>query len=154
MGDEVYFRAGVGLLVVNGTGLVLAAERSRMPGAWQVPQGGLFPGEQPIDAARRELLEETGIEWADVEVLDELAEWIGYELPPDSRSPKTERGQVHKWFLVRYSGSQVDLRRSADPEFDRWQWVSMASLVERTWAVRQPVYRRLAEAWAGVLNGG
>ena len=56
---EIYFRAGVGMLVINTKGLVLVAERSDRPDAWQAPQGGLQPEEEPLDAARRELAEET-----------------------------------------------------------------------------------------------
>jgi putative (di)nucleoside polyphosphate hydrolase len=152
MADEVYFRAGVGMLVVNGDGLVLAAERSGIANAWQAPQGGLRTDEEPIDAARRELREETGIEWGDVDVLNEHPEWLGYELPPDGRSAKTGRGQVHRWFLLRYKGQGIDISRGTEAEFDRWQWVPMARLIDQTWVVRRPVYRRLLETWRDVLG--
>jgi len=149
--DEVYFRAGVGLLVVDRRGRVLAAERTGLPGAWQLPQGGLLPHETPIDAARRELTEETGLNWADVEVVDELPEWLGYELPAERRSDKTGRGQVHRWFLLRLRG-RIDAPGGDGKELGHWRWVQMSELVDDTWWVRQPVYRRLAEVWAGVLT--
>lgn len=153
MGEEVYFRAGVGMLVVNDHGRVLAAERSALPGAWQAPQGGLLPNEEPIDAAQRELFEETGLIWSDVEVVGEHVEWLGYELPSDSRNEKTGRGQVHKWFLLRYRGGDIDVSRGAGHEFARWRWMSMAELVDTTWSVRQAVYRRLAQTWSKELGG-
>lgn len=34
----------------------------RDEGAWTIPKGGVEPGESPLDAARREFVEETGIE--------------------------------------------------------------------------------------------
>ena len=49
---EEYFRAGAGAVVINDRGLVLALERADIPGAWQLPQGGLDAGEEPLDAAR------------------------------------------------------------------------------------------------------
>jgi predicted NUDIX family NTP pyrophosphohydrolase len=33
----------------------------RDEGAWTIPKGGVEPGEDPLDAARREFIEETGI---------------------------------------------------------------------------------------------
>lgn len=151
MTDEVYFRAGVGMLVVNAEGLVLAAERGGIPGAWQAPQGGLAPDEEPIDAARRELAEEIGLDWASVAVLAAVDEWLGYELPASARSPKTGRGQVHKWFLLRYVGGEIDVLRGSGAEFREWRWVPMARLIEEAWPVRQPVYRRLAATWSDEL---
>jgi putative (di)nucleoside polyphosphate hydrolase len=72
--SNIYFRASVGILVLNGPGLVLALERSDIPDAWQAPQGGLQFGEKPVEAAERELREETGIRWPDVSVIDEFPE--------------------------------------------------------------------------------
>jgi putative (di)nucleoside polyphosphate hydrolase len=139
------------MLLVNHAGLVLAAERSGIAGAWQAPQGGLEPGETPLDAARRELREELGVDWSRVEVLAEYPIWLGYELPPDAQSAKTGRGQVHKWFLLRYGTGDPDVEQS-DPEFRAWRWVPMAKLISDAWPIRRSVYRALAEAWSDQLR--
>jgi putative (di)nucleoside polyphosphate hydrolase len=110
------------------------------------------PGEAPIDAVRRELAEEVGLDWSNVEVLAEHPEWLGYELPAGARSGKTGRGQVHKWFLLRYLGGTIDLGRSGGREFSKWRWVPFALLEVETWPVRQPVYRHLASTWSASLE--
>ncbi|MFW6089679.1 MAG: NUDIX domain-containing protein, partial [Gemmatimonadota bacterium] len=93
-----YFRAGVGALIVDGSGRVLACERADVPGAWQLPQGGLRSGEDPLEGALREVEEETGVARGELELLDRHPEPLVYELPPEARSPKTGRGQVQYWF--------------------------------------------------------
>jgi putative (di)nucleoside polyphosphate hydrolase len=140
------FRAGVGIVVLDTRGWVLALERSTVPGGWQLPQGGIEDGEEPIEALWRELREETGLTAAEVEVIAELPEWLGYELPAPYRSAKTGRGQVHKWFLLRAGADDLPVRTDTTPEaeFRAWRWVDLAELAERTVAFRQPVYRRLA----------
>jgi len=152
---EEYFRAGVGLLVINDEGLVLALERTELPGSWQAPQGGLREGETPLKAAQRELSEETGIQWTDVRVLGEYPTWIGYELPPGVRNSKTARGQVHKWFLLQFTGSlqSINTEDAMDrPEFSSWQWMTIAQLIGVAWEVRQPVYQELAFHWSTTLH--
>jgi dATP pyrophosphohydrolase len=47
--------AGFELLVLRRSG------RGRSPGAWEVVHGHLEEGESPVEGARRELLEETGL---------------------------------------------------------------------------------------------
>lgn len=84
----------------------------------------------------------------------EHPEWLGYELPPEARSEKTGRGQVQKWFVLRYRGADeaVKLETSGAAEFRRWRWVSLTDLVDRAWFVKQPVFRRLAETWSEAIS--
>lgn len=56
------YRLNVGICVVNKQGRVFAARRKGNAGKpWQLPQGGIDPGENALTAAIRELQEETSI---------------------------------------------------------------------------------------------
>jgi putative (di)nucleoside polyphosphate hydrolase len=145
-----FFRANVGIAVLRRDGQVLALERFGYPGTWQLPQGGLDMGEDPVHAARRELAEETGLRWDQVELLGEHPDWLAYELDAEKRTGDTGRGQVQKWFYVRlcdeaatFDLSQVDERKGT-PEFTSYAWMSFGDLVGRTVAFRRPVYRHVA----------
>jgi putative (di)nucleoside polyphosphate hydrolase len=95
------FRANAGLAVLNARGKVLAVERGDSPGAWQLPQGGIDTGETALEAAYRELQEETFLTREDVELIGEYPDWLVYELPIAFRRPKTGLGQAQKWFFFR-----------------------------------------------------
>jgi putative (di)nucleoside polyphosphate hydrolase len=144
---DQFFRAGVGALIINEAGLVLVAERSDIGSAWQAPQGGIEHGERPIEALQRELREELGIGWNDVEFVSEYDEWLAYELPEGSWSAKTGRGQAHRWFLLRLVGNPP--LAHDDTEFARHRWVTIKTLVDDSWVVRRHTYQRLADDWAG-----
>lgn len=145
-----FFRAGVAALIVNHEGLVLGAERADIPGAWQVPQGGLGDREEPRDAVRRELTEELDISWDRLTVVAVHPEWLVYELPPGDRNAKVGRGQAHTWFLLRYSG--LDTPGPRDAEFIRTAWMSISQLRQRTWFVRRPALELLTERWSAHLH--
>jgi putative (di)nucleoside polyphosphate hydrolase len=143
------------MAIARADGKVLALERSDLPGQWQLPQGGLDEGEEPLEAALRELQEETSVPARLVELVAEYPEWLAYELPPDRRRPGTGRGQVQRWFLLRFRGRDEDIDLSPPAgqhqEFTAWRWMELHDLADEVWAVKAPVYRRLAEAWSDLL---
>lgn len=126
------YRAGVGIMLVNRAGLVFVARRSdTAEEAWQMPQGGIDPGEMPAAAALRELEEEIGTDKA--EIVAESRDWLAYDLP-ETLSGRLwggrYRGQRQKWLLCRFTGedADIDLRRTAHPEFSAWRWIEPAAL--------------------------
>lgn len=152
-----YFRAKVGLLIVNEEGLVLACERREREGAWQLPQGGIDIDEEPDHAAKREMREELGFSGRDARELVELEAtsncWFAYELPPSLWSEKHGRGQAQKFFAFRFRGTDGDLDRriEASSEFGDWKWIKMTDLVTEAWEVRKPVYEAVAAAFEDLL---
>ncbi len=138
------FRAGVGAIILNQSGKVLALERKDIPGAWQLPQGGL-EDESPLEAVKREIHEETGIAASDLELLSNEPRLLAYELPPEARSQKTGRGQVQYWFLFQFRGQEEAITLGEKKEFRDWRWMSMDRLVREVVSFKQPVYQELAE---------
>jgi len=136
-------------MIVNDEGYVLAIERADVAGAWQLPQGGLDEDEDPLDAAYREIVEETGIEKAELELLRACPEPLVYELPPGARSKKTGRGQVLYWFLFHFLGNP----RAGTPtrESRGSQWMPFGRVVEGVTSFRQPMYARLAQEFGNYL---
>lgn len=147
-----YFRAGVGAVIADGRGSVLAIERSDIRDAWQLVQGGLETGEAPIDAALREIGEETGIAPDKLRLLDEYPEPLVYELPPDARSARTGRGQVQYWFLFQFLGGDDDVRLPADGESRMWRWMPLATVLSGAVAFRRRVYEHLLERFDPVVG--
>ena len=142
------FRAGVGAIIVDPIGQVLAFQRAGRDGAWQLPQGGINPDEATVDSLWRELREETGLTPHDLQIVDEVPVWLGYELPHDARSAKTGRGQTHRWFIL--SPKRPDLAQAIDfdateNELIACEWMEWDTLVERAMAFRKPVYALLAK---------
>ena len=139
------FRAGVALIVRRENGDVMAFERVDTPGAWQLPQGGLDTGEEPVDAAWRELREETGLTNEHVRLVSELPEWIAYEWPPEIRARTHEghkrRGQIQKWFL--FGVLDDDVTPAPDMhEFGAWRWMDPHHLVAHVVDFRRDAYAR------------
>ena len=143
MPEGQYFRAGVGAIIRRTDGRILALERADIPGAWQMPQGGLEEGEEPFDAVLREIEEETSIGPSSLKLVGQFPEPLAYELPPEGRSPKTGRGQVQYWFLFDYTGTAT-MTLPVSGEFCSWRWVPFDELVSNVVTFRKPLYEKLA----------
>jgi putative (di)nucleoside polyphosphate hydrolase len=144
--DEDGFRPNVGIILMNNPGDVLLARRAGMD-AWQFPQGGIEFGELPEEAMYRELREEIGLYDYEVNVIAYTKDWLKYRLPKkfvrQNQIPLCI-GQKQIWFLLRLLGSdsRVALNVSAEPEFDKWDWVPYWTPADKVVAFKREVYRK------------
>jgi len=147
------YRPNVGAALFNAQGLVFVARRADMPnaegaaGGWQLPQGGIDDDEDPRTAVLRELEEEIGTRNA--VVVGEHPEWLTYDLPPDLLGRTLGgryRGQRQRWFALRFTGRDSDIRLDLDPhpEFDAWRWAALGELPGLAVAFKRPIYEMLA----------
>ena len=135
-----HFRAGVVIVVRGLDDRLLAFERKDVPGQWQFPQGGLDADEPAIDAAWRELFEETGLTANDVMAVAEYPGWVVYEYPAELKVAKGRLGQAHRWFL--FDAMRADVTPTPDgKEFVAWQWVTREWMLEHAVDFRKPGYQ-------------
>ncbi|TPE53766.1 RNA pyrophosphohydrolase [Amaricoccus solimangrovi] len=152
------YRPCVGVVLMNREGLVFAGQRLDTPGAWQMPQGGIDKGEEPLEAALRELGEETGVGPGSVEFLAQTRDWLTYDLPPRLLGKVWNgrfRGQRQIWALFRFHGSDDEVRLDQPhPEFGEWAWMRPADVVERIVPFKRAIYTRVFADFADRLAPG
>jgi putative (di)nucleoside polyphosphate hydrolase len=119
--------------------------------AWQMPQGGLNEGEDPVDGALRELEEETGIAPHLVEIVARVPEELFYDLPDDLVGKLWGgrwRGQRQTWLLARFLGSDEDVKLETDhPEFRAWKWADPAQLPAMIVPFKKRLYEQVLAAF-------
>lgn len=120
---------------------------------WQMPQGGIDPGEEPAEAALRELEEETGMR--SVQILARSPQQYTYDLPSDLLGRAwggRYRGQTQTWYAVRFLGddSEIDIapRNDVAAEFDDWMWVPISELADLIVPFKREVYMQVVAAFA------
>jgi putative (di)nucleoside polyphosphate hydrolase len=136
------YRKNVGIVVFNDKGQVLVGERIGWPGVYQFPQGGLNKGETPIDAARRELYEETSLQMDGLPI-HEMDEWLTYEFPDGMDNHRLEkyRGQEQRWFFFHWSGNPATLDLDVHHrEFTQVKWADLDDIVADIVEFKRPVY--------------
>ena len=157
--EDLPYRPCVGMMLINRQGLVFIGRRASGPEhvdathVWQMPQGGVDPGEETWAAAQRELMEETNVRSADK--LGEVAEWLTYDIPRTiaGRAWKGRyRGQRQKWYAMRFTGTDDEINIASPAghkqEFIAWRWEPMQNLPGLVVPFKRPVYERVVQEFA------
>jgi len=150
------YRPNAAVVVFNERGKVLIGHRRGEVGnhCWQFPQGGIDAGEAPLQAAYRELFEETGIRSKHVEKIGKIKGWLTYDFPEDvSFAPNKRKhwhGQKQKWFAMRFLGRDKHIRldRHHPPEFDQWAWANLDEVPQMTIYWKRDVYLKVIEEFS------
>ena len=146
--SDLPYRPCAGIMLINRDRRVFVGQRiDTTLEAWQMPQGGIDPGEDAQTAALRELGEEVGVSPDDVEIVAEAPEELTYDLPPELIGKVWKgryRGQRQRWFLLRLTAADaaIDIA-TAHPEFRSWRWIAPAELPTLAVPFKRDLYRRL-----------
>ena len=153
-------RPCAGIILFNATGRVWVGRRRPKWATrhiWQPPQGGIGRNERPLQAALRELREETGV--ISTTLIAELPGWLSYELPRDLIGVALKgrfAGQRLRWFALRFDGPDaeidIDAKERVKPEFDAWRWVDIEELPRLALPFKRPHYEAVADAFAPIAR--
>jgi putative (di)nucleoside polyphosphate hydrolase len=146
------YRPAAGVMLLNREGKVFVAQRlDSTLEAWQMPQGGLDPGEDAVDGALRELEEETGISRDKVEIVARCPLALTYDLPDELVGKMWQgqwRGQAQHWFLMRFLGSDEDVNIETEhPEFRAWKWAEPEELPAMIVPFKKQLYEDVLAAF-------
>ena len=161
--DALPLRPCVGIMLLNPNRKVWIGRRISKshddPNSliWQMPQGGIDEGEDPHEAAFRELQEETGVTSA--RLLKVSAGWHDYELPRELWGKALKgryRGQTQKWFALEFEGSEDEINIGEKPtqkaEFDQWKWESSEKLPDLIIPFKRKVYSAVIDEFSDLLG--
>tara|TARA_Y100001970_G_C14178079_1_gene828204 strand:- start:603 stop:1079 length:477 start_codon:yes stop_codon:yes gene_type:complete len=148
-------RNGVGIVLLNKYNKVFVAKRIDNPkNFWQMPQGGVDNGEEYLNAAYRELEEETSVK--NVKLMKELSGLITYELPKNLLGiiwKGKYRGQKLKWFVMRFLGDDGEINiKTKKPEFCEWKWIELENITDLVVDFKLHVYKEVQKKVKKIIN--
>lgn len=164
--EDLPYRPCVGLAVFNAEGKVFVGRRLGGPEhvdgehQWQMPQGGIDEGEDPFEAALRELYEETSIR--SIKRLGETDGWLKYDIPREIVGEAWKgkyRGQKQKWYALRFTGDEreIDIATPGGgghkPEFVEWRWEALQKTPGLIIPFKRGVYDEVVKAFGDFARG-
>jgi len=146
--QELPLRIGVGIILLNHENNIFVGKRIDNPkNSWQMPQGGVDKNEDFLQAAKRELEEETGVK--SVKLVKELDGWFKYDLPKYLLGKLWKgkyRGQKQKWFVMKFLGKQDEINvKTKNAEFFKWKWVKPSELPGLAVHFKADIYKKIKD---------
>lgn len=153
--SDLPYRPCVGIILRNDDRHVFVGQRiDTTMEAWQLPQGGIDPGEDPRETAFRELGEEIGTTRADI--IAETEDWLTYDLPPELIGKVWKgryRGQKQKWFVMHFRGSDRDIDiNTPHPEFNDWRWMKFRDIPNVIVPFKRNLYLELVRRFGDLVE--
>ena len=145
---QLPLRICVGIILLNHENNIFVGKRIDSPkNSWQMPQGGVDQNENFLQAAKRELEEETGIK--SIKLIKELNGWFKYDLPKYLLGKLWNgkyRGQKQKWFVMKFLGKSDEINvKTKNPEFLNWKWIELSQLSNIAVHFKVDIYNKLKE---------
>ena len=146
--EEIPLRLGVGIVVLNNNNEVFVGKRiDNQEDFWQMPQGGVDKNENFLDAAKRELEEETSIK--NIKLIKEIDGWLTYDLPKNLMGKIWKgqyRGQKQKWFIMKFLGENNEINiNTKNPEFINWKWIKPSKLPDLAVNFKIDIYKKISK---------
>ena len=153
--EELPLRIGVGIVLLNNKNKIFVGKRIDNPKKfWQMPQGGVDKNEELLQAAKRELKEETNIK--SIKLIKELDEWIEYNLPKNLLGKVWKgkyKGQKQKWFVMKFLGDDKEINiKTKHPEFLEWKWIELDKITDVVVDFKLDVYKKVKEKVKAIIN--
>ena len=118
-----------------------------------MPQGGIDKDENPLDAAFRELKEETSV--VNVELIKKIEEEITYKLPDNLLGIIWKgkfKGQKQQWYIMRFNGEEKEINiNTKHPEFLEWRWVDPDKITNLVVEFKLHVYEKIQDEVKKIL---
>ena len=146
MANTDKYRPNVGAVIFNKNADIWIGKRADISSnsSWQMPQGGIDINEPSLEAAVREVYEETGIK--SIKHISFINKWIKYKLPVNIAVTKWNGkyvGQMQKWYLFYFYGedSEVNINMDHNPEFSDWKWADTIYIEKNVTHFRKNIYK-------------
>ncbi|MDC0205477.1 RNA pyrophosphohydrolase [Pelagibacteraceae bacterium] len=153
--NSLPLRIGVGIALLNDKNKIFVGKRIDNPkNFWQLPQGGVDDNENYLDAAKRELKEETSIK--SVKLIKQLDGWLKYDLPENLIGKVWNGkygGQKQKWFIMKFLGNDKEINiNTKHPEFLEWKWIEINKITDFVVDFKLNIYKEIKEKIKEIIS--